>query len=347
MFYTDAHLTDHVTTGLGPYRIINLIPSPRAGLTPSLIVRTDLRLVSEPDMSRTDDSAYHGADFFEELAAMLSLALGIRCRSGGITRYWEIDDTDPMGWPIEFDHRPPYLPQGQRGNVIPRLTRTVALSDAVPFLQRFMATDAANAVTVIRASRLYQQAVWASDADPNQAWIQLISAIEVVATNWKSAKIPPLERLRKAWPELAETVEAQGAGHAEAVARLVAQLVRSTQRFLSFMENFLPGPPDERPKWDQVDWACMTDYLRMTYNYRSRALHAGTPFPEPMCEVPRVFDDGVPIERPMGYATGVPEASWLAEDTPMLLSTFEYIVRGALLRWWSELSPEASQSPRL
>ncbi len=339
MLYSDAHLTDHITTGLGPYRIINVIPRPHAGLTPALVVRADFRLVPEPDMSRTDESSFHGADFFDELAALLSLSLGIRCRSGGLTRYWEGDGTDPMGWPIEFDHRPPYLPEGQRGTVIPRLTRTVALSDAVPFLQRFMETNATSAVSVIRAARLYQQAVWASDSDPNQAWIQLVSAIEVVAQDWKAAKISPLARLREAWPELAETLEAQGADHAGVVARMVAHLVKSQQRFLSFMENFLPDPSDERPKWERVNWEDMTSYLRMIYSYRSRALHAGTPFPEPMCEVPRAFDDGIPIERPLGLATGVPGASWLAGDTPMLLSTFEYITRGALLRWWRELAP--------
>ena len=154
-----------------------------------------------------------------------------------------------------------------------------------------------------------------------------------------------LDRLRV--PDAAELeVSVASLGHRSSFVGAVLLTLPGT-RFLSFMENFLPGPPDERPKWDKVDWACMTDYLRMIYNYRSRALHAGTPFPEPMCEVPHVFDDGVPIERPIGHATGVPEASWLAEDTPMLLSTFEYIVRSALLRWWSELSPEASQSSRL
>jgi hypothetical protein len=190
----------------------------------------------------------------------------------------------------------------------------------------------------IWASRLYQQAVWASDADPNQAWIQLVSAIEVAAQDWRVPKISPLERLREAWPELAKPLEAQGAEHADAIARMVAQLVKSQQRFLSFMEHFLPDPPAERPEWEQVNWADMTENLRMIYRYRSRALHAGTPFPEPMCEVPRVFDDGVPIERPMGLATGVAGTSWLAKDTPMLLSMFEYIARCALLRWWDELA---------
>jgi len=31
-------------------------------------------------------------------------------------------------------------------------------------------------------------------------------------------------------------------------------------------------------------------------------------------------------------------AIWDAAETPMLLATFEYIARGALLQWWDEMA---------
>jgi hypothetical protein len=49
-------------------------------------------------------------------------------------------------------------------------------------------------------------------------------------------------------------------------------------------------------------------------------------------------------EKPLGLATGTRGAVWVAEDTPMLLHTFEYIARKALLKWWESMlvSDEAS-----
>lgn len=86
--------------------------------------------------------------------------------------------------------------------------------------------------------------------------------------------------------------------------------------------------------------------LRKIYAYRSRALHSGTPFPNPMCRAPLRHRDGeIPEEIPAGLASGALGATWLAEDTPMLLHTFAHIARGALLNWWTSMDPEAVDPP--
>jgi hypothetical protein len=163
--YSDGYLVGGVSSNLGPYSFINTVPALKDGLVPAIVVRADSFLVIELDMERTDVSTYHGADFFEELAAILSLTLGIRCRSGGMTRYWSKGDRDSFGNPSEFDHVPPYLPSNaQRHSLIPNLRRMVNIQDVVPFFHRLMATDPASAVAAVRAARLYQQAMWVSDA---------------------------------------------------------------------------------------------------------------------------------------------------------------------------------------
>lgn len=43
-------------------------------------------------------------------------------------------------------------------------------------------------------------------------------------------------------------------------------------------------------------------------------------------------------ERPIGLATSVGSGTWLAKDTPMLLHTFEYIARNALIAWWTSMA---------
>ena len=77
----------------------------------------------------------------------------------------------------------------------------------------------------------------------------------------------------------------------------------------------------------------MKDALMMIYDYRSRALHDGTPFPKPMCEPPELIDNRN-SEAPSGLAVGTLGAVWKREDLPMLLHTFEYIARNAILNWW-------------
>lgn len=86
-----------------------------------------------------------------------------------------------------------------------------------------------------------------------------------------------------------------------------------------------------------MDWDALQAPFRLIYGYRSKALHEGQPFPAPMCEPPRMFDNGRPIERPMGLSSAAYNASWTKEEYPLLLSTFEYLVHGALLAWWRQL----------
>ena len=74
------------------------------------------------------------------------------------------------------------------------------------------------------------------------------------------------------------------------------------------------------------------------YEYRSRALHNGISFPEPMCSAPHLDKNGY-SEKPIedGWMTGFGFATWDSSDTPMNLNTFEYIARNALQNWWQSL----------
>jgi len=57
-----------------------------------------------------------------------------------------------------------------------------------------------------------------------------------------------------------------------------------------------------------------------------------------MCRLDRFpNDEGYP-EKSLGLATQSQGAIWNAEDTPMLLHLFEYIVRKSLLAWWKKMA---------
>ena len=103
--------------------------------------------------------------------------------------------------------------------------------------------------------------------------------------------------------------------------------------------KFLPEPPPRRPKHHQHLWECkaLKKTMKIIYRYRSKALHDGSPFPEPMCRPPGW---PFPEERPMGLASQTQGAIWMAKDIPMMLHTFEYIVRKSLLKWWESMTSE-------
>ena len=79
--------------------------------------------------------------------------------------------------------------------------------------------------------------------------------------------------------------------------------------------------------------------MNKIYDYRSRALHGGIPFPAPMCEPPYSDESwDAPAETPLGLAAHRMGGVWVAKDMPLLLHTFEYMVRRVLLKWWATLA---------
>jgi hypothetical protein len=310
--YTDSSPTRQLGSGLGPLQVINTVSGERLiGLANmALVLRFEVHQKLQPDQvswSRTSVRSYTGADVGDEFAALLALALGMRCRSGGMIRNFE--PGDERGQPYEGQHVRPYLPppRFRRAPVLPGMDREVALEDARDLLNRYPRASPPKAVALVRAARLYEQAVWIAEADPDLSWLLLVSALETAAAQVHG----PIPRGKKRHP------------------------VGATQRFINFMRDLTPPPPSKRPRYGQLDWSRMEQHARKIYYWRSRALHDGIPFPSPMCLPPRDYDaDGVVEEAPTGLASGTGTSVWKSTDTPMHLATFARITRHALLRWW-------------
>jgi hypothetical protein len=197
--------------------------------------------------------------------------------------------------------------------------------------------------------------MWAAaEDDPRQSWLKLIGAVEAAAYHWARGDASPVEQLRAIEPELADRLQATGGGLLEAVAERFAPGLQSTGRMLTFTLNFLPPPPEPRPTRGALAWSKrqMRKYLNTIYGARSQDLHAGIPVPLPMCEPPELVRAQQPegsgwrsalTETPSGkraavaVGTSVWQAAWQAADTPMLLYTFEHIVRNVLLNWWRSM----------
>jgi hypothetical protein len=345
ILYTDSHLTGEVATGTEPYQFFNMLPVDiRAGMVRAAVaLRVGVHVefgVSRID--KTDQSRYHGGTMSDEIAALASLTCGARFRSSGETRsFWVTGD--PKGKPIAWDTRPePVLNIDVRRLVLPRAAASHSIMP-IRDLERFPLLTSAQAICLIRCARLYQDSLWLAESEPSLTWLLIMAAVETGANYWRSSKDNPLDRLTESRPGFVKYLCSVGGGDlACRVAEEFSDSIGTTRKFVDFLFEYLPDPPENRPEeWAQVDWSKknLRKAFRDIYRYRSKALHDGMPFPAPMCEPPyRDPQWKAPAEKPLGGATHSYVGTWLSKDTPMNLHTFEYFARNAINSWWLSMT---------
>jgi hypothetical protein len=334
----------------GPYQFINTEHWGVAGtLRQAIILRVEYRLVDDlahefPE--HTENDRYHGGDLNDEVAALASLILGSRMKAGGLTRRY--DSEDPKGWPLAaYESDTPYLfpiPYGSKGAILPRAIDDTYL-DQLRDLRSLVMLAPHDASVLVRVARLYQDALWMAESEPQLAWLIFVSAIETAADHWNRSEYSPIERLRFAHPKLVEELmRVDGEEHAIKVAEMISNSLGATKKFVKFILNFLPPPPKKRPpEKAQVSWTYrnLKKTLNKVYEHRSGALHGGKPFPPPMCNIPGWVSGGNGFcEKPSGLAVKSLGGAWVKEDYPINLHAFEYIVRGALCLWWKSMVPD-------
>jgi hypothetical protein len=347
--FSDAWFTGELRD-LGPYSVLNPVAiAPRGHAKAALVLRGKLCAKERSDENGRD--AYHGGHPPEEIAALLSLCTGARLKAGGSMRRFSVAG-DPLGEPRGFGGLMEWVLPEQRVR-LPRTVRArnnpVALSEtAIAYqLRTFARTDPATARVLVKSARLYQDALWLAESEPHLAWLLLVSAVETAADHWCHDERTPVEHLSEAKPKLVEILRRSGGD--ELVAQVAAELANitgATRKFTEFILEFDPGPPPG-DRLIPVDWSKLKKAVRLVYDWRSKALHGGTPFPAPMCDAPIIQGEspfsfaeakkGAIAERPLGLAAGTGGAMWDNNETPMLLHVFEHITRGALLRWWNHM----------
>ena len=356
--YTDAWITGTVEEGLEPYRFFNLIAiEMRKGrVRPAVALRYSLHVdfqTTSISLEKTDQSRYHGGGMEDELAALASLKCGVRFRIAGMTREFDIEG-DPQGR-LRAYHKlpePPLLMSDTRnigGSSIPGfiLDSVTGEHSMMPIeeMKTFPALSPQQAIDLVRAARLYQDALWIVESEPNLAWLMLVAAIEAAANSFYTTEESPLERLRASRPKFVKDLENEGGEElATLVADEFADSIGATKKFVDFLIKFCPAPPKQRPfEHYQVEWtpSNLKKVFRRIYTHRSKALHDGIPFPAPMCQPPFLPPQHVAEEKSLGAGIGV--NTWQAKDIPILFHTFEYIARNALNAWWAEIAQSARE----
>ncbi|MFE3196891.1 hypothetical protein [Embleya sp. NPDC059237] len=362
--YTDAYVTEY-SVSIGPFEFINTLAhdvrDPR--MAPGIVLRLDVHPDSDTapysvgtDLGQLETQAeeWLGLAEHDEVAVLASLALGIRLRSTGATRQF-LPDGDPLGQPIEYDHRPPpwTITSNSTSLVLPGYAeREVCLTELKDWFDRYRRLPAGDALTLVRAARNYRDALWIADDDPETAWLWLVSALEAAAVREQITGIDKIELLGMWKRKVKRLIEETGDEVLlRRVAKELASLGNTTARYLKLVEVYAPGPPLKRPSEHlRVDWSPegLAQAAELIYNYRSRRLHEGTPFPWPMYGAPfhsMAINESVAPERPGGIASHSGRNRWTAEDLPMHLHIYTYLTRGTLLNWWKVRAERAEDQP--
>lgn len=346
--YTDSWITGEINDGLGPYQFLNAIAireRHESHLYPAVVLRMDWHLPQDalkPNPSKTRSEKYHGGGVEDELAALLGLQLGMRARAGAASRRFD-PDGDPKGRlspgtaktipQIEF----PRL----QGRILPWASRDHYLNDAVnTTFERFHTLSYEDASAIVKAARLHQEALWIAEGAPEMAWLLLVTAVETAAQRWRKTTVSPLKWLKERKPKLCKSFQREGREDLlDLVADELAELVGATAQFRSFLMAFCPDTPAERPQecyrhsWEP---AALRKSFNKIYDWRSKFVHSGIPFPAMMCLRPyRDEQDRKRFaETPLSSGMAGQGGAWKKKDAPMQLHIFEYIARDTLLRWW-------------
>ena len=346
--YSDGFFVDNLVEEGWPNDFLNAIPGKeqpgrvQVAVVTRLSFHVDVNKLKWPP-GKTSSELYHGGWITDEIAAIASLALGVRFRAGDVSR--RFDGSDQFGTPMAARSRPePSLMLLSDNLRLPDVVGQRNLRDLEPWFKSIPDLQAEDCIALIRTARLYQDSLWIAESEPNLAWLLLVSAVEVAANRWRSKANTSVENLREILPDLATRLhEAGGESLLETAAKKLAPITGSTRKFVDFFVEHLPEPPPIRPTSPlmRVPWTSehMKKILKEIYRYRSEALHGGTPFPAPLCMAPWRFpEDEVPVEvGSVGLGASTLGGYWDKDDLPINLHTFHYAARGALMRWWKSL----------
>ena len=312
-------------TAWGPYSFLNTVPFPNGPgvVNAPIVLRAAIHLPTYlPNMLKTDESLYHGGTFVGELAALTSVALGVRIRAGDQSRRFE-PGQDPYGRPCDWRDKPkPSVGVQHNRPILPSVVGTRRMSQ-LEMLKSIPRIKPARYVNLIRACQSYQDALWIAQSEPNLAWLMFVSALETGANDVYTNDASPAERLTASKPDLAELLKKHGGDEfVDQVAESIASIFGATKKFIDFTLRFRPEEPDQRPESGslQVKWSKtgLRKTLNKVYAYRSRSLHGGIPFPAPMLRPPFFCSPDSPAsEVPfMGLASYSLGGTWVRKGHP-------------------------------
>lgn len=335
--YSDITVTSELLDGLEPMSFHNALPlNKRAGeVVIPIVVRVGICLeIKNNDWSISNYGHYHGGWLNDEIAALMSFALGARFHAGNSIRDFGGFEKDPLGSP-RFDNlsQPPLFFVRERGHILPEVAKSKCL-DELLLLNVFLKLSHDTASKFVQCARQYQSALWVSESNPDMCWLLLVSAIEIAANEWASSESNDTENLKLTYPEYYSFIEQFNSDElVENTATTFCAVTKASSKFLKFCMNYSPTDLEqENSAGFEFSKKKLKKAFNKIYGYRSLALHSGVPFPAPMCRAPEIIDSKF-WQRPTGLGSSTNGATWLKDDLPMNLHLFHYLTRSILTNW--------------
>jgi len=339
IIYSDSRFTGQVTDEES-YSFLNMIPLSHDDVVPSITIRANWSVdISKTVFSGAEPytSDFHGGWYTDEIAALISLKLGVRAHSGTVTREYNYY-TPEHGQPRAEQSPPPPFSSKNKPLIIPFCKKNIGIAELkeVNNIHHLNETDFNY---LIRAARSFQDSLWICESSPNLAWLLMVSALETAAQQWDQNKGNNIDKFKESKPELFDILDNN---QYKNLIPIISDEFSSTfgagKKFRDFCIEFLPDEPRERPEHGRIKWKKqeLKDIFIKVYNLRSIALHTGQPFPAPMCTAPDTHF-GISEMGVTALASSTLGGTWTPKEAPINLNIFFHMTHSILNKWWDSL----------
>lgn len=339
IIYSDSRFTGQVLDE-GAYSFLNMLPLSHDDVVPSITVRANWSVdINKTIFSGTEPytSDFHGGWYTDEIAALISLKLGVRAHAGTVTREYNYYAPE-YGQPRAEQSPPPPFSDKNKRSIIPFCKKNISIEELkeVNNIHHLNETDFNH---LIRAARSFQDSLWICESSPNLAWLLMVSALETAAQQWDQSKGSNIEKFKESKPDLFNALNNdQYKNLIPVISDEFSSTFGAGKKFRDFCVEFLPDEPQERPDLGRIKWKKqpLKDIFIKIYNLRSIALHTGQPFPAPMCSAPDRHS-GISEMGVTALASSTLGGTWTPKEAPINLNIFFHMTHSILNKWWDSL----------
>lgn len=254
----------------GPYILKTWeVETKREGEERKLLLKIREKPTSDSEISTNaakTSALYHGGGIAEELVALSSLFLRRRLRVGPILRMGDLDILLKMkyGW---LDK--PLIAGGKR------------LEDIADWIDRVVTLDQKHHQKFILSTKLYHQSLLIIEDFPDIAYLNLVSAIEVLSGDYVLDSPSLSDLCDSKLQNLINKIDDKKL-RCEIESHFVEKERFHKRKFVSFILEHIDHDfwkEKGRPKSGRIKQEELPDLLKRIYDQRSRTLHNGEPFP--------------------------------------------------------------------